>query len=147
MSISFWVTFHLLGSPNWTQYSKCKCQIEGKDHLPGPVDLCSTYCPLGLPDPFLQSCFLNSHQPAVLQGSVPSQMQNFTLALVNFMWFLSAHFCSLSRFLWIEALPFSMLTASPSLVSFTNLQECTLSHHPGGTKQYWSWYWFLWDLH
>lgn len=104
------------------QTQSCKCQIESKDHLPGS---CSFMFNLSTktPRPFLQSCFLNSPKPLLMQGITPftpSQIQDFMLLLLNFMWFLSAYFYSSSSFLWIAALLSSISTAPPSLVLSTN---------------------------
>lgn len=40
-------------------------------------------CPLGHPGPFLQELLTNSPQPALLHGAIPSQMQDFAIALVG----------------------------------------------------------------
>lgn len=143
MSISFLYWGAKLDTVLQTQ--SCKCQIESKDCLPGPAALCSTCCPLRLPDPFLQSCFLNSPKPVLMQDITPFTPRcngSSWLLLLNFMWFLSAYFYSLSRFLWIAALLSRILTAPPVWCWAQTSQEHTLSPHLGHQRRHWSQHWF-----
>lgn len=66
------------------------------------------------PAPFQQSCPQPaSPQPASLHKVAPLQAQGFALVLAEFFRFQLAHALSLSRFLWMAALPSSLLTGPP----------------------------------
>lgn len=84
--------------------------------LPSPIQL---FVYQGL---FLQSCFLDSQPLASTDCtglSFPRCKMSYLL-LSNFMMFMPAYVSKLSRSLWISALPSSVLTAFPILVSSTN---------------------------
>lgn len=101
--------------PNTFQYAD-------KPLLPqDPLLICSTCCSPGLPAPFLVSHHQASWlQPVLLRGVNPAQVQDLHFPLLNFKRFLMAHFSSLSRF-WMAALPSSILTTLPNLISSANL--------------------------
>lgn len=148
---AFWTLYHLSmsllyqGTPNWTHYfMQCLLSVKGRRivtffdllallflihssmqmdlFLPqGPLLTCSTCCSPGLPAPFLvthhQASWL---QPVLLHGVNPAQVQDLHFPLLNFKRFLMAHFSSLSRS-WMAALPSSVLTTLPNLISSANL--------------------------
>lgn len=101
--------------PNTFQYA------DGPLLPQGPLLTCSTCCSPGLPAPFLvthhQASWL---QPVLLHGVNPAQVQDLHFPLLNFKRFLMAHFSSLSRS-WMAALPSSVLTTLPNLISSANL--------------------------
>lgn len=146
---TFWTLYHLSMSllyqrtPNWTHYTMSpECQGEENSHflwpagftlpntfqyangplLPqGPLLTCSTCCSPGLPAPFLvthhQASWL---QPVLMHGVNPAQVQDLHFPLLNFKRFFMAHFSSLSRS-WMAALPSSILTTLPNLISSADL--------------------------
>lgn len=57
------------------------------------------------------------------------------LTLLNFMKFTQAHLSSLSRSLWMESLPSSVLTAPHSLVSLADWLREHLIHCPCSAKE------------
>lgn len=100
--------------------------------LPTPghtADLCSGYCP---PWPFVLYCqaarFTISPgadtQAVLVYGVIPFQVQDISFLLMDFMRFLTIHFSSLSRALWLSALPSNISLA----VSHHSVWEFTPSH-------------------
>lgn len=90
--------------------------------LQGHVVVSHSPCPAGPRAPFLQSC---STQPVPTRSYCPGFCQSGCrashLPLLNFIKSPTAHFSSLTRSIWVAALPSSESTAPPNLVSPTNL--------------------------
>lgn len=73
-----------------------------------PQDLQSLFC---------QAAFqLDAPKHNLVHGVFPLQVQKFAVFLVNFMKFLSAHFSSLLRYLWMTAGPFGISATYPIFV-------------------------------
>lgn len=79
--------------------------------------------PAKVPHPSLQSCSQPlRHKPESLHGLVPCHMQDLESVHLKFPKVpLLTHFHSLSRSLWMVALPSRVSTGHPNLVSPTNL--------------------------
>lgn len=76
-------------------------------HVPSDVhqDLQSLFC---------QAAFqLDAPKHNLVHGFVPPQMQKIAVFLVNFMKFMSTHFSSLLRYLWMTAEPFGISATYP----------------------------------
>lgn len=102
----------------------CSWAHELQEHTVGS----HSACPSQPSAPFLQSCSLPSQIPACPPGGLcQPTCRALHLPLLNFMRSPRAHFSSLTRSVWVAALPSSISATPPNFVSPTNVLR---GHYP-----------------